>query len=534
MKKRLLTIVILLVYTIISISPVYAQDNTSPKAYKEYYNLLNSLVNGNPEVEEDTGIGIYNGDFFELENADYNITGLISAELVDFDSNGTNELFYVYLSDSSTCVYKVYGYDNTNNELLELLSGSIQLSSHWSENFSISLVYCDNRPYVKICDGFYHGGRWAGKEKSDFITFDDNKIISETILFNYEPTQDEIEYMIEYGIEESEMYEYTYIHNGTEESINIDKAQEITNKFSENEKVYLAFSHGYMSDIDLYYCEKAKFISDLRDKSFETSFKSAKKSLNGEEFENLNHFKDLFVEFNKYDKLDYDKSMLLDFVFKLYLSDRYQEYPDSTLNYISGSKNVTTDISCSLPINTVKSVVYDLFGLKIDFAENEKLIYKDSDNDIVFTIEGDNIIRTGFYFIGDYSYERELIDVYNITDNYYLLDITEKSSIYDGVEYIKHSAIVEKLENGKFNLLKTENRTFNDSEVTSYIESIKPRKQETKKVSSNTTVKSTTVTTENKNSNDTNKIVIVIPIIIIFVIFMFFIFRSKNKNSNNK
>lgn len=43
----LLALICTLAFTI----PTHEQDTTSPKAYKEYYNLLDSLVNGNPNDE---------------------------------------------------------------------------------------------------------------------------------------------------------------------------------------------------------------------------------------------------------------------------------------------------------------------------------------------------------------------------------------------------------------------------------------------------------------------------------------------------
>lgn len=487
MKKvrNILLSLVVLICTLIFTTPIYAQDKTSPKAYEEYYNLLNSLVNGNPKDENSLGIDIYvpsDEDLLCLEDRSY-ATGLLSAQLVDFDNNGSKELFYVYLEENSKYTYKAYGYDNKNNELIKLVSGSIELPTHWSSRNSVSLVKYNNKTYIKVYDGFYHGGDYRGEEKYEFITFDDNKMKSETMIMKYEPTQSQIEQIFNGDLDETETYKYTYLYDNKEELIEYSKANEILEQYSEDEVIYLKYDHGYYSDLDMEfnYNTNLEFISKLRDKSFETSFTDAKNILNEEDYKNIDYFKDIFIGLNKYDKLNYDKSILIDFIFNLYLSERNDNYPDSSLNYISGQKDGNPDFTCSLPISKIQSVIYDLFGLDINFVDNDTFKNTFDGSEVVFNVKGDNIIRTGSYYIGDVTYERDLLNVYQIEDNYYFLDITETSYLYDGIDYIKHSAIIEKLDNGKFNLLKIEDRTLDDTEITTFIKTIKSKNDDVDK-----------------------------------------------------
>lgn len=532
MKKVLnLTLAAMLTLSCIftSTQKVYANDKTSPLAYTEYYNILNKLINGDPNNPNDSGIGIYtstNTDEMILDSSKTN-KGLVSAELIDFDNDGDNELFYVYLSGNDGYTYKVLGYES--NKIINLLSGTIPFGYHWSSSNSISLVSYNNQTFLKLINGYYHGGDYIGESKYEFISFSNNVAKIETILFEYNPTESQRQEIIDGYISEEETYKYKYILNNKEKSISSEEFNNILSKYSNNEKIYLEESSScFYSDLDLRY-ENINtinsFLFELLNKSYQTSFKNAKDILSNADYVEIENYLNIFTEFNQYDKVNLDKNQIVNFIFDLYLySSDDNQFSQNLVTIISGEKTEGSELICSLPINVLKSTIYEIFGINLEFKENEQFNAELFSSPILYTVENNVLVRKGNYNIyrDCYGINREIKNIYQIKDNYYLVDLNE-IVFESGEEYFtKFNIILEKLDNGKFNLIKLQKDTMTDDEINLYVSSL----------SKNSISKIDSVTSSKVNSSNTlssSSIILIsvsMPVVLILCILLFVKFSS--------
>lgn len=154
----ILTIVLLLLMIFSAGTIQVKAEDKSYEMIKEYYNVVNTIVNGDKKGGK--GIGVYTSDKSKSRNA----SGLVYANLIDFDGNGNKELFCFYLSNGSY-IYEVWGFDG---KAYKIQSVKDTISFLGRENKGINLVTVDNKTYLHV----YNKSWGRGLSLSQTITTD--------------------------------------------------------------------------------------------------------------------------------------------------------------------------------------------------------------------------------------------------------------------------------------------------------------------------------------------------------------------------
>lgn len=435
---------------------VKAEDNKSYEMMKGYYNVVNTIVNGDEKGSK--GIGVYTSDKSKSRNA----SGLVYANLIDFDGNGSKELFCFYLSNGSY-IYDVWGFDG---KAYKIQSVKDTISSLGRENKGVDLVSVDNKTYLHV----YNKSWGRGLSLTQTITTDAFYIVEnnkwvEAASLNSKPklSDEELQSFVSKGGEipqlgtEGNPLIYTTTQDGTKKELDKSKYESTLKKYDEGTKTKLieSGSVGVEFGIDLSNGNKqlGDFLSSLSKMVLESLGLKDIYNAKTDEYKNtLGEFMNNFVpgygwHVNSFDVDNFTKGNLDDqIVFYLF---RY----GSVKKDITGVKTETnsdTGKGCwVIPLDKLNANSEKLFGAKIDV--NNKNVH-----------DGNYYLYIGNDDEGEESgkVDNQIANLYQIADNVYCLNLKTLYSYSYGQFYKSGYAIVKEVTyDGKkaFQLLKYSN-----------------------------------------------------------------------------
>ncbi|AWI06748.1 hypothetical protein [Clostridium drakei] len=453
MKKctGILTIVLFL-SMILSVGrmEVRAEDNKSYEMMKEYYNVANTIVNGDDKGSK--GIGIYTSG----ENNSKNASGLAYANLIDFDGNGNKELFCLYLSNGSY-VYEVWGFDG---KAYKIQSAKDTTLYPLRENKIVSLSTVDNKTYLHMYEK-----SWGRGSSIDQITTRDefytvkNKQWVEIESLNSKPKLSEGKDSTQLNGKDGSIIYTVEKDNETKEMTKSEYENDL-NKYSGGTKIdliSLALGGAGTVDIGVDVSQGNKqlgdFLSNLNGMAMESlGLKDIYSAKTDEDKDTLKEFMNNFVpsygwHVNSFDTDNFTKGNIDDqIVFYLF---RY----GSMKKEITGVKTETnsdTGKGCwVIPLDKLNANSEKLFGAKIDV--NNKNVH-----------DGNYYLYIGNDDEGEESgkVDNQIANLYQIAENVYCLNLKIFYSYSHKQFYKSGYAIVKEVTvngNKTFQLLKYSN-----------------------------------------------------------------------------
>lgn len=477
MKKIIsLTVTFFIILYIITTNS-FAQSSLPPEGYKAYFDTVYKLVYGD-ETDENIGVGIFDSYKYYYSENEYsfdidNGSGLAFADLIDFDNNGIQELFLFYITPGENFTYEIYGYNENGLIKIHSKQGSL------IRDFSFDLVYKNNKTYIMYATNnkiYQDGGGFDYGTDIEYISIENNKI----------KTEEFSEFHKNIG---EDYYKYKKSQDSSEQIISESDANIIKDKWN-GEKTSIIYRHHpqifegvYISDLN--YCDNSKtiitFLDNLLDNSSPNyTFEDVTNIFTKAEYDSatdfLSTFLDDFVRFTNYDKNNIDEGSILEFIFDIagnndlkFLSSKYLE---------TGNMQIS-----SLNYNAIQKYIKEYFGIELNLEENKTYSfdeYEETTN--TFVLKNGIVTRKGIDDTnkGGIAYSHIIKKIYNLNNSYYLLDINEEfahDSEYEEFEpsLNKFYAIIQKLDNGKFNLIKIQNQPFNNQdEIIDYMKILSP------------------------------------------------------------
>lgn len=531
MRKNISILTLLLFLSIIfSIGTTQVKaDDKSYEMMKSYYEVINTIVNG--DKKDNKGIGIYIPDKKNPREA----SGLVYTNLIDFDGDGNKELFCFYLLRGNY-VYEVWGF---NGKAYKINSAKKSTFCPLRENEVLNLLTVDNKTYVHLSDKSWGRGASIGQIITGdvFYTVKNNKWVEAESL-NSKPklTDEYINSFEAKGIEPPQLGTEgnPIIYTVTKDSTN----KELTK--SEYEKVLQKYAGGTKTDlislglggagtveigVDLSKGDKepVDFCSSLSGKVMESlGLKDVYNTKTGEYKMTLTEFMNNFIpgkgwHVDSFDEKNFNKGTFDDqIIFYLY---RYGSI-EKDITGVKTETNSDTGKECwVLPLDKLNGYCEKLFGMKID-ANNKNIrngnyyLYKGNDD------EGEETGRVA----------NKIVSLYQIEDNIYCLNLKTFCSYSYGKFYKTGYAIVKEVEvDGKktFQLLKYNSNgdMLTKEQIQSYKKQVKP---ESKVANNNASVD----TMANKNiSNNSTSVVIYCGIAVVSIVGICWVIYYKSKRN---
>lgn len=455
MRKAISILTIMLFLSIIfsaGTTKVKAEDK-SYEMMKAYYDVVNTIVNG--DKKDNKGIGVYTSG----ENNPRNASGLVYANLIDFDGNGNKELFCFYL-DNGSYVYEICGFDGKAYKIQ-----SIKDTTFYPLRATkvVSLATVDNKTYIH--DNNYSYGL-AGIQSTStdvFNTVINNKLIEvEKLNAKSKLSVQDIQSFESKGLEppeegtEGNPIVYTDTKDGENQEISKSEYESALQKYAGGTKtnlISLALGGAGTVDIGVDASQGNKqlgdFLSNLSKMVMESSgLKDVYNTKTNEYRNTLGEFMNIFVpdkrwHVNSFDASNFTKGTFDDqIIFFLYRYGR--------IAAIKTEKNNDTGKDCwVIPLDKLDEYCGKFFGTKID-ANNKNVhngnYYLDIGNDD----EGEETGKT----------DNQIVSVYQIADNIYCLNLNISTSYSYRQLYKTGYAIVKEVTiDGKktFQLLKYSN-----------------------------------------------------------------------------
>lgn len=208
---------------------------------KAYYDILNNIAYGSQQL-----------NFYSQDKED--LKGLVYANQIDFDNNGSKELFITYLTNVEY-VYEIWGY---NGSAYKIHSDSQSISSLLRGYKGINLVTVDNVTYLNKYNNSYGLAGFDESTTDDFYTIQNNKwVLVDTLIKHTKLTSKEIEgYKAEGKLppeagSEGNPFIYTIKNYGVEKEIDELEYINILKKYNYDSRLKIVFvGSGSVSSIE--------------------------------------------------------------------------------------------------------------------------------------------------------------------------------------------------------------------------------------------------------------------------------------------